>query len=209
MNSVHRPSVTKAMSDAMTRFVGFEKLPGEGIFVARLDQDVLGWASQTTTRADGAIEVSPRVGVRHEPIHRMVDSLLGRQSHHEPTVSKSLGYLMPQQSANLVWRFDHGTDVAAQAADLAAAVGQYGRPYMLAHQTLDAIIETLKVNGPWEYSHQRIPVALLLSGRPTEAEAFVAAEIAKLAHRTDPRDLAAQEFRLFAERFRAETRLRC
>jgi hypothetical protein len=200
--SVRRQGVTKEAAAAMKR-AGFEKARGEGIFTVRLDGDVLGWASHMANRSsDGTIEISPKVGVRHEALHRLVDRLSEREAGTEPTISTVLGYLMPEQSANVVWRFDSQTPVDAQAANLASSIVEYGRPYMLEHASLEALIEALR-DDPW-YGPKRISAALLLLGRTDEAREFVAAELEKLAERTDPRDLAATEFRTFAERFEAE-----
>lgn len=94
------------------------------------------------------------------------------------------------------------TPIDAQADNLASSIIEYGHPYMLEHASLDTLVEVLR-KDPW-YGPKRIPAALLLLGRADEAREFVAAEVENLADRTDPRDLAAVEFRRFAERFEAE-----
>jgi len=181
---------------------GFGKA-GDGIFTARLDDDGLGWASHiTSSGSDGAIEISPKVGVRHEAVHRLVDRLSNRQAGTEPTVSTALGYLMPERSANVIWRFDGDTPLDDQARSLASSIVTHGRPFMLEHASLDSLIVALR-DDPW-YGPKRIPAALLLLGRADEVRGFLAAELKKIADRTDPRDLAATEFRTFAERFESE-----
>lgn len=177
---------------------GFQTVGRDDIYLLDLGDEVKGWLSLSSEVEGGVVEISPKIGVRHEPLHAAVDRLLKRAGGTEPSVSKLLGYLMPQQSANLVWRFESAELVDAQADDLVAAIVTVGRPYMAAHSTLEALIDSLREAVPWEYSQVRIPVALALLGRRDEADEFVGAELAKVGSRTDP---AAESFREFAHRF--------
>ena len=195
--------VMQACVTAMER-VGFEKKSRAATFLTPLGAEVFGWASHMVNHGqDGAVEITPKVGVRHEELHKLVDRLSGSpRNGGVATISVVLGYLMPQNSANVVWRFDRDTPTESQANDLAAAVIEFGRPYMLAHLSLEAIIDTLR-SDTW-YGPKRIPAALVLLGRDDEAREYLASELAKRDERTDPRDVEAAEYRLFAERLSAE-----
>ena len=177
---------------------GFRRVDRDEIYLLNLDDDAKGWLSLSSDMENGAVEISPKVGVRHERLHAAVDKLLERAAGTEPSVSRLLGYLMPQQSANLVWRFESSETLDTQARDLVAAIVTTGRPFMAAHADLEQLIDSLRDAVPWEYSQMRIPVALALLGRREEAEDFVRDELAKARSRTDP---AAETFREFARRF--------
>src|SRR4051794_37098328 len=157
--------------------VGFDPMRGEGVFTMRLERDLLGWSGHMTTRTkDGAFEVFPKVGVRHEAIHRIADRLRDRAEDSAPTISTALGYLMPEGTANRIWRLDDEARVAEQAEDMADAIVEYGCPYMRAHVSLESLIAELEQSVPWEYSQIRIPVALVLSDRAGDARSFVGRE---------------------------------
>ena len=173
--------------------------PGE-IYALDIEPGVRGWLSLPAFLDSGVVEVSPTVGVRHDAVHAAVDALNGRPTGNAPTVATILGYLMPQRTANLMWRFESDAELEAQAEGLVAAVRAYGLPYMTTNAPLSAVVETLRSSVPWEYSRERIPVALDLLGRRAEAEAFVHSELHKLGGR---QDAAASAFRAFAAAFLA------
>jgi hypothetical protein len=201
MTGVRQQDVTKATAAAMVR-AGWEQR-GSGLFRLPGDHDVVGWASHLVSRGDdGAVEISPKVGVRDESLHQLVDRLSERDGGFEPTISIVLGYLLPEKSANMVWRFDGSVPIEEQAENLVQAVETYGRPFIESHSALEDLLDGLAAD-PW-YGPKRYPAALALLGRRAEAGRALEIELAKVADRTDPRDVAAADLRNFALRLRAE-----
>jgi hypothetical protein len=171
--------------------------------MVELQAEVLGWASAASRKTGPVFELSPKVGVRHQIIHATVDDLLGRRPSLEPTVSILLGYLMPERTANLVWRFEEPQLLEAQAANLVGAVLEYGRPFMEAYVGLEDVLVAMEQHPefiPDEEGKKRIPVALALLGRHGEALALIDAELARLSGHEYP---AATEYREFAASFRS------
>lgn len=139
------------------------------------------------------------VGVRHERVHALTEACNDDPpSGAVATISKSLGYLTPHRSANLVWEFRDVGLVSAQAADMVAAIERYGMPYMESNVSLESVIAELEESTPWIYSQMRIPAALALLGRSADARSFLARELREPGDRRDP---AAEFLRRFADCF--------
>src|SRR5690606_27740771 len=77
--------------------LAFEKRAGD-IFTRDLTSEVLGWIglNRATRGRPGVLEINPVVGVRHQPIERLLAELRGEKAHPyvPPTLSVHLGYLM-------------------------------------------------------------------------------------------------------------------
>jgi hypothetical protein len=205
MSAGDRKQILRTARNALAT-VGYSKEGSGEVFTKPVAEDVLGWVGLMTDPADdGVLEISPKVGVRHEQLHRFVDRVAGRDGSLAPTVSKVLGYLMPAGTANVVWRFDDPTLYDAQAENMIEAISDYGVPYMRRNIALDHLVVTLRQDGLWEYSQELIPVAHVLNGDPESAKTFIDAELRKLAGRDDP---AADDFRTFAKSLRKELETR-
>ena len=191
---------------AALKEAGYTKVPRETrMFVKPLTQDVGGWVGCALHRMrTGEIEVMTTVAVRHNRLHDLIDRL-SPQEQPSPgaTTGILLGYLLPEKTANMVWRFDRETPPDEVATGLANHLVRYGEPWMRARITHEAIIEQLRFDqrGPRPMLPQRLPVALLLAGQSDEARAALDVELKKIDGQTDP---AANAFRRFAERFQAE-----
>jgi hypothetical protein len=205
MSAGDRKQVLGAARNALAG-AGYSKNgPGE-VFTKPVGTNILGWVGLMADPSDdGVLEISPKVGVRHEQLHRFVDRVAGRDGSIAPTVSKVLGYLMPARTANVVWRFDEPALYDAQAKDMIDAISDYGAPYMRRNIALDDLIETLRHDALWEYSQELIPAAYALNGDSDSAKTFIDAELRSLAGRDDS---AADDFRTFAKRFREELETR-
>jgi hypothetical protein len=119
-----------------------------------------------------------------------------------PTVSRLLGYLMPQHSGTVSWEF-HASgqpEWPALAADLADNIERYALPWMRQYLTLEAILDGLDRDGMMIYNPERRPVALMLLGRSREAGEQLDAELRALGNRTDG---AAEDYRRFAQALRS------
>lgn len=202
---VDRKQVDAAIVTALDA-AGYMKAPREAhIFLKPLAEGVKGWVSYFAERTEtGAIDVTPKIGVRHDRIHDLVDRFEPhRQLYAGPTASIILGYLLPENNPSLVWRFDHETPPDEVANGLAEYIVRYGEPWMRERIPHDAIIEQVRFDerGSSPVNPERLPVALWLAGRRDEARAALGAELSKAADRTDA---AAENFRQFADRFEAE-----
>jgi hypothetical protein len=198
---VDRRQVEQAIATALTE-AGYQRAPGDShTFVKPLADAVSGRVSYFIQRlGTGELEVSPTVSVRHERIHELIDRLQGRRgSITEPTATIILGYLTPENTANLVWRFDSETPMDELARNLVEHVVRYGEPWMREHASEERIIEAARADR--KVLPERLPAALWLAGRPDDARAALDAERDEIGDRTDA---AAENFRRFAERFRAE-----
>lgn len=192
-----RTAVRAAMADA-----GFRKTGRGEIFVKPVASDVLAWISTGVHRdEEGILEISPNMGVRHERVHALIDACIDEPPDGTvATISRSLGYLTPHRSANLVWEFRDADLATAQAANMASAIERYGMPYVESHIRMDSLIAELEGSTPWIYGQMRIPAALALLGRKADARSFLERELRDLVDRHDP---AAQFLRRFADRFLA------
>jgi hypothetical protein len=181
--------------------LGFVKR--RGLYLAPLAPGIERWLALPVKRDGDAFRVYPNVGVRHDELHETVDRLHERKPGNEPTLVRMLGYLMPQNSANVAWEFrGHGDpDWQARARNIAKHIERHAWPWLEQYVTLQAIFDGLDRDGMGTYAPERRPVALMLLGRPEGAAAQLQAELAALGDRTDP---AAENFRRFAARLRAE-----
>ena len=181
---------------------GFQPRSGD-IFTRPIANDLLWWLglNRAVGQGRGAVEVNPVVGVRHQVLETSVAELLRVKPHSyiPPTLSISLGYLMPNPTYR-PWIFDREVPVAVVADSLVEAVVTYGSVYAEMHGSLVEIIESMvRGEGIRELTAYRLPVGYLLSGRPKFATASLNKAETEIGAREDP---AAQQFRGFAAEFR-------
>lgn len=182
--------------------LGFTKRSGE-VFTCVLETDVLGWIglNRAYRRAEDSLEVNPVVGVRHQAVERVVAELRRERFHAylPPTVSTPLSQLT-QAGRYSPWLFSRGPQIFDLAARLAAAVAEHGLPFMRSASNLEQLYELIKRGQG--FAHQlayRRPVVSLMMGDRVEAERSLEEALADVGDRND---LAALEFRSFAERVR-------
>lgn len=196
--------VAEASAEWKTALVsaGFRKRSGE-IYTRPLITNVFGWLgiNKAVHREDGLVAANPVVGVRHQELERAVAELLGErfQEYIPPTVSVSLGYLMPE-SRHRSWLFGSGQALQETASGMVDAIVGYGVPFMERHTSLEDIVREM-ISGKGAISEQRafrLPVAYLMIGSTESARESLAAELGRIG---DRQDLAAQRFRRFAAAF--------
>ena len=188
-----------------------ERLPGllpdgaslrrDGILTFDARADALGWIglNRAVYKTGGALEIGPVVGVRHGPLEELVARLQGRRPlpYSPPSTSVQLGYLTPERRYRS-WRFEEPADVSSELEDMAAALVEYGWPFIHENADLHSIAERVRQCGPNEERAYRYPCALLLLGRRADALAEVSGHLEALGDRDDE---AADAYRLFAQRF--------
>lgn len=176
---------------------------GQGeIYTCELNQETIGWVglNRAVGHRDGLLEINPIMGVRHQPLERMLADIVGEKFHPciPPSIGVHLGYLMPQKEY-IPWLFADDGGNGIRVKKMVAAIIEYGRPFMEANTTLDALCETMAHSG-FGVPHQiayRLPVAYLMLGQTSVVEGFLRSQLAEIGDRKDP---AAQDYREFATR---------
>jgi hypothetical protein len=176
----------------------FGILKNRFVYTYPIDRAVSGWIGLNLikNRSDGRVGINPIVGLRNEAVESLVERL-SNQTGSAPTLSISLGYLMPEKRY-LEWLFEPepAFDYVSEAKKVATAIQVYGLPFMKANATLDAVIENLEqlrfsFNESAVY---RLPAAYLLAGKPDLAEKYVRRQLEALAARQDD---ATLQYRVF------------
>jgi hypothetical protein len=191
--------------DAVERLLGqqgFRKRAGD-VLTVELGRDVLGWLGlnrATRHHPAGEIEINPVVGVRHQGVEQIVAELRREKFHKyvPPTVSTSLGYLMPEHRYR-PWILS-AVGAVDPPAKMVEEVGAYALPFMRRLTELSELC--VELDRGLGYEHQiayRRPVAWMLSGNLARAHQVLDDELWKLGARTDP---AAEDFRRFGEALR-------
>lgn len=184
--------------------LGFRRR-AQGVVTLEVAEDVLGWLGMNRAIRNGILEVNPVVGVRHQRVERLLAELTGVRFHpwSPPTLSSHLGYQMPQR-AYVPWMVRAVEDGPGVAAAMAAAVQDYGLPFIRANTSLAALATgVVEGSGMPEQLSYRLPVVWHLLGDDARAEAALAQQLELLGEADDP---AARDFRAFAEALRRRLR---
>jgi hypothetical protein len=191
-------------ADGRLAILGFKKRAGN-VFTRSFDDYVVGWLglNLATGRGDGRLEINPVIGVRHQAVERLIAELHGEkaQSRAAPTISVSLGYVLPEMRYT-PWFFADERDVEPGTVSLVAAVESYGIPFMERYGSLSGIVEAARsglVPVP-EQRVERLAVALVLTRDAAAALAELDAFADGIGDRSDP---AAARFRSFARALRS------
>jgi hypothetical protein len=187
--------------------LGFRKRAGQ-IYTAEITNDVLGWLGlnkATKHQRPGQFEVNPVVGVRHQPLERLVAELTGQQLHEykPPTVSTPIGYLLPQRKYTS-WTINEQPDRAA-IQDFGDAVRDYALPWMRSLTELPQLRRATEDRMGYQLEY-RLPVVLALMGKPAEARQTLTATVKLIDGREDA---AASDFRQFVARFESRETFAC
>jgi hypothetical protein len=194
--------VVGIITQELTRDAVHKNRKKELVYTCNVAQNMSGWIglSVTKDRSDGRVGVSPIVGVRSEEIEALVEKHWGRPA---PTISISLGYLMPEQR-HLEWLFESEPfDYVSEAKKVTKAIETYGIPFMKANASLDVIVDDLEhLRFSFKESVEyRLPVAYLLVNKTDRAVKYVNERLAALDGRQDD---AAVRYRAFGAAFLQE-----
>ena len=152
----------------------------------------------------GTAEATLSVRLRREDVQPVVrdllEDLVKDGGYRSSTTTTSIGYLMPGRS----WRTWLATPETAAflAAELAAAIRDYARPYLDRLAADPALlVEAVKSSAIMGSASGPCTVAVTLArlGRPDEGWTFVQQHVTSLGSRTDP---AARETQRMADRLR-------
>ena len=193
----------KYVQDALGEH-GYQKR-AEQIFTLDLSDEFLGWLglNRAIDRGDGALALNPVVGVRYQVMERTLAEITGEKFHAyiPPTVSVNVGYLLLENSYRS-WRFEEGGANQEKVLDMIAVVDKVGRPFMESMADLESLtvaLEAKRYSLPDDRRYH-LPVIYLLKGEHDLARSHLVRCVAELG---DREDLAAAEYRNFAEKMRA------
>lgn len=179
--------------------IGFQERK-EGVYTSALSVEALGWLglNRATRRGDGVTAINPVVGIRHQPVEKLVAELKGRELHPyiPATVSIPLGYLTPHRYYR-EWLITSADAVEGVVQELVAAIARYGVPFIEANSTLAALVTTLEKpnHGIGQNTAYRLPVAYALLGDAKRARESMAEYLQRFAIGDSP---AAQQLQSFA-----------
>jgi hypothetical protein len=159
-----------------------------------------GWLGlNTVSRPDGRVGISPVIGIRHEQIESMMKELSGDPSVNAPTISASLGYLMPQ-ARYLEWLFEDAPfHYHSECQRMVEAIEVYGISFFKSNSSLETIIGHLE-QGRYTYNESpayRLPIGYVVSGDTSAAIAYANQKAEDLGSREDE---AARRYRDFVEK---------
>ncbi len=188
--------------------IGFRKRAGN-VFTLELAPGVPGWLGlnrATRHRGPGEVEINPVVGVRFQEVERLVAECRGEKFHtyQPPTIHSPLGYLMPEKKF-MAWVFAPGR-AEEVTTDMVNAIAAHGIPFM--RSVVDLAELRRRLEDRFGFEHQlayRRPAAALLVGDAEQARGLLNETLVAIGARTD---LAAADFRRFAESFRGRLPLR-
>jgi hypothetical protein len=129
LNCIKMGSLIEEVTDVMTvelaRLGVYKSKKAGHVYTCDLGPDFSGWIGLgiATRRGDKRIGISPTVGVRSEKVEALVEKYWGRPA---PTISISLGYVMPQLRY-LEWLLEPlPFDFLSEARKVTEAIGAYG-----------------------------------------------------------------------------------
>lgn len=175
---------------------GFKKKSGD-IFTIKLTEGFIGWLGLNRAKHPQGIELNPVVGVRCQELEGLLSMILKEKPHKyiPPTVSISLGYLMPEQRYSF-WVFREDS-ITGSSADMAEAIVRYGVPFMESAASLGeigALLDSPRFSDVEHAMYRRPLIKWLLGDRKGALQIC-----ASCSRRFDQRaDAAAEHFRQFA-----------
>lgn len=185
--------------------LGFAKVK-PGLFIRSQDDRFSGWLGLNRAGGSGTLEINPVIGVRSHEVEQIVAEhlrLRGPKNLVVPTISTSLGYLLPQ-GTYVPWIFREECDVEKGIEDLMDAVRLFGLPFITEFSSLSRLVDGLQSSklADADSKRLRLPVALILVGEHEKAASLLNRYLAEMGERSD--DLAI-EYRRFAAALRRDT----
>lgn len=194
----------QAVIEKMTpRFLqlGFKKRR-EGIYTKELADGFIGWIGMNSGGLSPGVAINPVMGIRWQALERLCSELLNLKPHPYtgPTISISLGYIMPEKTY-IDWRFT-GNPIDGPFDELADAVATYAVPLMEQNCTAQKMSVLLETNPFFALDQdlKRRQVAKYMLGQPAEGLRICEERLKNLGLR---QDMAAEQYRTFAANFSA------
>lgn len=160
----------------------------QGIFTREINEDVNGVVGFNCA-TKGGLSINPIIGVRHEPLERLLAELKGCDfiPYNADTIAFPIGYLSKPKDYKR-WYFEQGRDNAVTVANMLDEITTVGFGYMEANQTIEAMCERIAKDGHFMMNSDvyQLPVGYLMLGRFDEAERVVREYLAKIAAHKRP-----------------------
>ncbi len=153
-------------------------------------------------RSDGLIGFSPIISVESVEVRTELNRLTCQKSGHpQPSLSSALGYLMPEKRF-LEWRLNPNEGIAQrdEVYRMRLALEKYGLVFLRKFGTMRDIthcLETLQFCFK-ERAVYHLPVVYRVNGKEDQARICIDSHLAEIEGKSD---IAAMDFRSFAERF--------
>lgn len=173
-----------------------------GVYTLHLSPGFLGWLglNEATDTENGIFRLNPVVGVHAQEIERLVAELSAQETHeyYPPTISRNIGYVMPQQSYySLV--FSAEEYVERNVMELVSVVRAFGLPFMNSNSTVETLCESMEGQlGLLDHIAYALPVGYLLLGQTERARECIARRLGVLEQTPSA---ATDVYRAFAKRF--------
>jgi hypothetical protein len=175
---------------------GWRKRSGD-IFTLDLGEGYFAWLGLNRATKHHPLQVNPVVGLRYDPLERLLAELDGRKPHTTATLAKPIGYLTPENTF-LQLHVAHTDDAGPAADQLRDLVDKYGLPFARRFAGQDeleaALREATYVPNP-ERTRQLLPAFLFLRANYAEARACLKDGLA--AYAANPEWLVSQAYREF------------
>lgn len=172
---------------------------------------ILGWLgiNRAVSRTDRTIELNPVIGLRDQRIENLVSQLHAERPHAyvPPTVSSSLGYLMPN-AVYRSWRISEESRVSQTITEMVDQVELYGLPFLIRSADASEIVELLAkttFTPGNEHRSERLIAAYIIAGDRSRAVEQIRALLNALGTRQDPAALRLREFAARAQSAAAES----
>jgi len=178
---------------------------GKGNLTVQLDSEFTGHVGFNFAlhRTDGLIGLNPIMNIVCRQIEdALIDLTEGAERRPVPSLTSALGYLTPEHRF-LEWLFDpkaSPADHVQESKRIAKGITLYGVPFLREYATLETVVTCLEQSkfSFVERANYHLPVAYRLVGEEQKAKAFVQRRLVDFNNRTD---LAANQYRQFAEKF--------
>jgi hypothetical protein len=187
----------RRMTDA-----GWRKRAGD-IYSLELGDGFHAWLGLNRASKHVPLKINPVVGLRYDPVERLLVEFLGKPMRFSATIARPIGYLTPSHGF-LQLRVAAQVDAEPVAEELVALVNDYGLPFARRHADPDSLTAAIAAGGNVpnpDRARLLLPALQFLQGRKEEARASVAAG---LDHFPDScAGPAAAEYHRFAAVFTA------
>lgn len=174
-----------------------------GIYTIFINDDFLGWVGIPSSKKGETVAVSPVIGIRHQPTHRLLSQILEEDFHEylPPTASIGLGFLLPDARWR-EWYFDASDDLSSYryVGDLIQVSGSRFFERAASIDSVIALFETFDYVRLKMDAFERLPILKFLNGNIKEAVATLDMFVSKTAENSDPRSINYRT--KYAENFR-------
>ncbi|MFJ1751414.1 hypothetical protein [Kitasatospora sp. NPDC088134] len=124
---------------------GWRKRTGD-IYTQNLGNGFHAWAGLNRASKHHPLEINPVVGLRYDPLERLLADITGAVSRTTATISRPVGYLTPD-NAFLQLRVAEPGDAERAADELHELVQTYGLPFARQHASPDRLLTALQTGG--------------------------------------------------------------